>query len=122
MAVFSQTNVRMRSFLYRSPRLKTNLSMDFALGEKVVLGTCRSLSESGVAGTLCSPVAKGAEGVLTLYFREEILKLCAVLEDAPINKARLRFVPKDPLDLQKARRFVQLVTDAGSGSGPVLLP
>ncbi len=122
MAVFSQASVRMRSFLYRSPRVKTNLSMEFAVGEKVVLGTCRSLSESGVAGTLSSPVPEHAEGLLTIYFREETLKLDAVVESAPINKARLRFALNDTLDLQKARRFVQLVTDADSSSGLVLLP
>ena len=122
MAVFSQANVRMRRFLYRSPRLKTNLTMDFSFGNSLVHGTCRSVSESGVAGTLFDPVPDHAKGLLRLYFRDETLELEAIVESPQADEARLRFALTGPDDLEKARHFVELVSKAGSRVGPVLLP
>ena len=109
MAVFSQASLHMRRFLYRQPRLKTNLSMDFIIGDNVTIGVCRSISESGVGGTLSNPLATGSEGVLTLYHQEESIKIAAIV-DAPIaEEAHIRFISEDPKERDAIRRLMQLL-------------
>ena len=109
MAVFSQASLHMRRFLYRQPRLKTNLSMDFIRGDNVVLGVCRSLSESGVGGTLSHPVPVGSQGTLTLYFQEQSVKVQAVIETSEVEETRIRFLAIDPKDGEAVRRFMKLL-------------
>lgn len=115
MAVFSQTSLHMRRFLYRQPRLKTNLSMDFIMGDTVILGICRSLSESGVGGTLSNPVPVGTEGVLTLYFHqyegaeEQSIRVPAVIEAPFAEEARIRFVTEDPKEREAVKQLMQFL-------------
>ncbi len=109
MAVFSQASLHARRFLYRQPRLKTNLSMDFILDEKVILGECLSISESGVAGTLSNPMPVGSVGVLTLYHQERSVKIPAVIETPDAEEARIRFASTDPRELEDLRRFIKLL-------------
>jgi len=100
----------MRRFLYRQPRVKTNLSMDFILGDTVILGFCRSISESGVFGTLSNPIPVGTVGILTLYFQEQSVKVQAVIETPLAEEARIRFVGTDPRQQEAVRRFIKLLT------------
>ncbi len=110
MAVFSPASLHMRRFLYRQPRIKTSLSMDFILGDTVILGICRSISESGVGGTLSNPVPVGTEGVLTIYFQEQSVKVDAVIESPQAEEARIRFIAADPKQREAVRRFMKLLT------------
>ncbi len=112
MAVFSQASLQMRRFLYRQPRLKTNLSMDFIREDNVVLGICRSISESGVGGTLSHPVPVGSEGALTLYFQEQSVKVQAVIETSEPEETRIRFLALDPKDCEAVRHFIKLLSQS----------
>ena len=109
LAVFSEDSLPMRRFLYREPRFETNLSMDFIHGDTVVLGRCRSISESGIGGTLSHSMVPGAEGVLTLYCADQSLKLPAAIETPLAEEARIRFLLLEPADKEALRRFMKLL-------------
>ena len=115
LAVFSEDSLPMRRFLYREPRIQTNLSMDFIVGDTVLLGLCLSISESGVGGTLSHSVAPGSEGVLTLYFQDQSVKVPAAIENPEAEEARIRFLAMEPAEREALRRFIKLLEPAPKG-------
>jgi hypothetical protein len=110
MPVFPQAAIRMRNFLYRSPRIETNLSMDFVMGDLVVLGACKSLSESGILGNLFHPVPAQSEGTLNLYCGDNTLKVNGVVEHTHSDEVRIRL--SDTADRPRVREFMNLVSAA----------
>ncbi len=91
MPVFSQATSRVRSFLYRSPRYKADIPMDYIVADAVVLGTCADLSESGLRGTFSIPVPTKTIGLLTLYHAGESFQVHARIDSFQDDQARLRF-------------------------------
>ncbi len=112
MAVFSQANARMRRFLYRQPRFKTNLTMDFILDDAVLLGVCRSISESGVGGELSHPVQVGAAGLLTLYHGDQSVQVQAVVEALEDDGTRMSFRFASPQERDLLRKFIHALPGA----------
>jgi hypothetical protein len=100
----------MRNFLYRLPRFKADLPMDFILGEAVVIGTCVNISESGLRGTFSNPVPAGAEGQLTLYHGEQSFQTDARVESFRAGEARVRFCLTSDQELEDLRGFLKLLT------------
>lgn len=107
MAVFSNSNAKMRSFLYRHPRFATNVRMDFIVGENVLLGVCHSLSESGLRGTFSHPVPPGAEGFLTLYHEQERFQIKAAVDSIYEDEARVSFRFETNEERDALRRFMR---------------
>ncbi len=82
---------RIRRFLYRFPRFQADCRMDFIYGDRVVLGTCSNLSESGLRGRFSGSVPLGSEGLLTLYHANQKVEVKARIDAADDEETRLRF-------------------------------
>jgi hypothetical protein len=82
---------RIRSFLYRFPRFQADCRMDFIHGDSVVLGTCTSLSQSGLRGTMAEAVPTGSEGLLTLYHANQRFEVRARIDGGDDEETRLSF-------------------------------
>jgi hypothetical protein len=91
LAVFSHATTLMRRFLYRLPRFKTELRMDFIVGDSVTIGTCVNLSESGLRGTFSEAVGVNTQGMLTLYFEETGTQVHGRVEALKGDEVRVRF-------------------------------
>jgi len=83
---------RIRSFLYRFPRFTADCRMDFIHGDRVVLGSCSNLSESGLRGTFATDVPAGAEGLLTLYHNERQFEVKAKIDAVQDEETLVHFV------------------------------
>jgi hypothetical protein len=80
-----------RRFLYRLARYKTDLRMDFEVGETVFLGICRSLSGSGLMGEFLDLLTVGTAGVVTLYQQDLNCAVQATVDTAERYEVRLAF-------------------------------
>jgi hypothetical protein len=109
LAVFSNATTRMRSFLYRFPRLKAHLPMDLIVGSAVVLGHCLDISESGLRGTFADSVPSGTEGLLTLYRGEQSIQVHARVNSFHGDEARLRFRYDSDQEREAVRSFLTLL-------------
>jgi hypothetical protein len=107
LAVFSEATTRMRRFLYRLPRFRTEIPMDLILNDAVVLGTCLNISESGLRGTFSHPLPPGAEGMLTLYNGNENFQIRARIDSFKDEEARVRFRFESDAERDNIRVFLK---------------
>ncbi len=114
MPVFNQATALMRRFLYRFPRLRTDLPLDFILGDAVILGACIDISESGLRATFSLPVVPGSEGLVTLYRNDTAYQAHAVVESIKDDEARLRFLFLNEDERKIVRRLLQLLSQSSS--------
>jgi hypothetical protein len=106
----------MRSFLYREPRFKTNVSMDLILEDRVYLGNCFSISESGLRGNFSSVVSPPAQGILTLYYLDTSCQIPALVETLRGDEARVKFLIDSPREQQLLRTFLGRLPGSPQGS------
>jgi hypothetical protein len=109
MAVFSQVGSRMRKFLYRLPRVETELPMDFILGDAVVLGTCKNLSESGLRGTFSQTVLPGTEGLTTVYHGENKFQIKGRIASLRGDVTHLLFCFESVEQRESVKAFLKLM-------------
>ena len=92
MPVFNQATALMRRFLYRLPRFRTEVPLDFIVGDTVFLGVCVNISESGLRANFSLPVVPGSEGLITLYWNDVGYQSHALVESVKQDEARIRFL------------------------------
>ncbi len=116
--VFLPLMTVIRNFLYRFPRLRTNCPMDLIFGDQVILGTCHSLSESGLRGTVSAKVAVGTECILSLYRLDQTLQISSVVESARGFVIRVRFGAITDTEGLTVTEFIRLLAKPASPQRP----
>ena len=114
MPVFNQATALMRRFLYRFPRFRTNLPLDFILGDSVILGACIDISESGLRATFSLPVVPHSQGLITLYRNDIGYQAHAVVESVKDDEARLRFLFPSEDERKIVRQLLQLLSHSST--------
>lgn len=64
-----------RKFEYRPCRITTGFDVDFAVGDEILFGRCRDVSDTGIRVAFDGSVVVGDSGLLTLRHPMGILKL-----------------------------------------------
>lgn len=83
--------------------------MDLVLGNAVILGVCKSLSESGLRGTFSHPVATGGEGLISLYHEEHSFQVKARIDSLRSEEVRVRFCFASDQERENLRTFMKLL-------------
>lgn len=82
----------MQKFEYRNPRIRTDLPIQFAAGEKVLTGRCTDLSADGLGALLPGPIALGTVGRLTLDSPTGKIELPARVSYSDQDRVGIMFV------------------------------
>ena len=97
---------RVRRFEYRHCRAKAGFSVDFIVGDEMLHGVCRDISDAGIRAKLDGSVVVGSSGLLILHKPAGVLKLEAHVAYVEKGQVGLNFILKKTSEHGTIIKFV----------------
>ncbi len=101
----------MRKFEYRPPRLRSNFTIEFILGDRTLRGHCINASDSGIRATLDGEVPTGSTGLLMLRHPNRALTIQAVATHLQADEVGLSFIFRSKTQRELTQRFLASATN-----------
>jgi hypothetical protein len=98
-----------RSFHYRSPRLRTRFRVDFYSRGITYTGECTDLSPEGLHARLNSEIPSGTEGELELHIFGRVHRVQAIVANLECEEVGFSFRTQTPEETQTLRLLVSEV-------------
>jgi hypothetical protein len=98
-----------RKFAYRSPRLATNLALDFIVKDTITIGVCESISEGGLSASFSDELEAGLVGRLTLYHEMKSISVQAAVAGREGKRNTMQFILAGSDDQNVVRVFIEFL-------------
>ncbi len=110
---------RIRTFVYRKPRMTTGFHVEFAPGDLRCRGLCRDVSDAGIRAEFDDPLVVGDSGLLILRPPTGVLELRAQVAYIEKRQVGLLFLFETPWESRTTIEFIAAISD-DAGRPPVV--